>query len=178
MKPGMAEEKSDRYPLSLVDSINEYRQTTKMFDLQPEPQNPHLKPLDPVCKVHVQGTHSKITKMADIKSVHPAGLSACVCRPQKSALPLLVRPLIPTVPLICSSCWCPVSAPAMSLLVSVLCFGYGSGMSDGPVFKRFKLHKLFKEHVGYQHLNTDLYLPFLLLINPCYWDLGNLKPGA
>lgn len=100
MKPEMAEEKSDRYPLSLVDSINECRQTTKKSDLQPEPQNPHLKPLDLVCKVHVQGTYSKITEMALIKSVHPA----CVCRPQKSALPVLVRPLIPTVPLICSSC--------------------------------------------------------------------------
>lgn len=29
--------------------------------------------------------------------------------------------------------------------------------------KRFKFHKLFKEHVDYQHLNTALQLPFLLL---------------
>lgn len=29
--------------------------------------------------------------------------------------------------------------------------------------KRFKFHKLFKEHVDYQHFNTAFQLPFLLL---------------
>lgn len=78
----MHEEKPQQTPpYPQANLINEYRQIVKNSGSQPEPQNPHLKPLGLVYKVCVQGTLSNVTEMTVIKSAHPARVSACVCSP-------------------------------------------------------------------------------------------------
>ena len=138
----------------------------KNSDSQPEPQNSHLKPLGPVYKVCVQGTLSNVTEMAVIKSAHPARVPACVCSPQRNVLACFSQAhlyfLLVSCLSTCNGCT-GFQYSALGMVLACLKIQCSKG---------FKLHKLFKECVGYQRLNTGLAASFSVIR---IWAISNKR---
>lgn len=140
----------------------------KNSDSQPEPQNPCLKPLGPVYKVCVQDTLSNVSEMAVINSCHSAkGIIA---------LRVVLSFILPrhTVQLICSPCWHSVwYLQWLHCFSTLLCIVLAC--LKVQCSKKFKLHKLFKNCVAYQHLNTVLAASFSVIRT---WTISRKRHGV